>query len=63
MLDTIVWTAIFVGLFFGIVLICIDLLEEWEFPVGGIVDSPSENPTEQLKRLAQQLGKTQLTSR
>ena len=31
-LDTIGWIAIFVGMFLGIVLICIDLLEEWDSP-------------------------------
>jgi hypothetical protein len=55
MLDTVVWTAIVVALFFGIVLICIDLLEEWEYPAGNAVDRPDELPTEQLKRLAKQL--------
>ncbi len=49
MLDTIVWTAIFVRHFFGIVLICIDPLEEWEYPIDRIRYIPPKNPTAQLK--------------
>lgn len=62
MLDTIVWTAIFVALFFGIVLICIDLLEEWEYPIGNVGDAPPETSTDQLHRLARQLDRTQSIS-
>lgn len=58
-MDTLVWTAIFVALFLGIVLICIDLLEEWEHPFCGPEDLTNESPTVRLKRLAKQLEKTQ----
>jgi uncharacterized iron-regulated membrane protein len=59
MLDTVVWTAIFVALFCGILLICIDLLEEWEYPLGSAEVGSDDNPTLQLKRLARQLERTQ----
>ncbi|GLS70393.1 hypothetical protein [Methylobacterium tardum] len=59
MLDTVVWAAIFVAISCGILLICIDLLEEWEHPVVGTRDAPHESPTVQLRRLAQQLERTQ----
>ena len=59
MLSTVVWTAILVALLCGILLICIDLLEEWEYPVGSATDGSDENPTLQLRRLARQLERTQ----
>jgi uncharacterized iron-regulated membrane protein len=59
MLDLIAWTAIFVALFFGIVLICIDLLEEWEYPSCAMEELPHESPTVRLKHLAKQLEKRQ----
>ena len=59
MLDTVVWAAISVALFCGILLICIDLLEEWEHPDCGIGDALQEAPALQLKRLARQLDRTQ----
>ena len=59
MLDTVFWAAVSVAIFFGILLICIDLLEEWEHPDCSIGDALQEAPALRLKRLAQQLERTQ----
>lgn len=58
-MDTLFWIAVFTSILCGILLICIGLCEEWEYPVGGIGDTAAESPTVQLRRLARQLGKTQ----
>ena len=58
MLDTVFWAAVSVALFFGILLICIDLLEEWEHPACSDGDVLQEVPAMRLKRLARQLERT-----
>ena len=58
MLDTVFWAAVSVAIFFGILLICIGLLEEWEHPGCSTGDGLQEAPAVRLKRLARQLERT-----
>lgn len=58
-MDTLFWIAFFTSIAFGILLICIGLYEEWEYPFGNTDKFVAESPTVQIRRLARQLGKTQ----
>ena len=59
MLDIVFWATVSVAISCGILLICIDLLEEWEHPDCSVGDASQEVPALRLKRLAQQLQRTQ----